>query len=331
MRRLLLLAVVAIGLAPATWLRSPVPPEDHRQLLAMPPLNATAGDLGELRFVGAWLLDSPNRHFGSYSALVPLGDGTLLAGSDRGRMLHFSPPGSGGHVLRFDYYAGQDEDTKRMVDLDSLTRDPATGRIWAGYEGTNQIERHDAGFGAVARIKPPAMQTWSVNTGAEAMVRLRDGRFIVLAEDSPRWFVDTVPGLLFPGDPVDGAAPKKFRFVPPEGFKPVDMAQLPDGRVLILLRTVDWGFPPTFRGRLVVADPAKIEPGGEWPSETFAELVSPLPTDNYEGLAIEPAEGGGAVLWLISDDNDVHFQRTLLLKLEWRPNEKARGPGRAPH
>ena len=44
----------------------------------------------------------------------------------------------------------------------------------------------------------------------------------------------------------------------------------------------------------------------------------------------QAGEAAEAVLWLISDDNTSHFQRTLLLKLLWRPNEKARGVSRAP-
>ena len=54
------------------------------------------------------------------------------------------------------------------------------------------------------------------------------------------------------------------------------------------------------------------------------------PTENFEGLAVVPGQRGGVVLWLISDDNQSAFQRTLLLKLLWRPNEKARETIRAP-
>jgi hypothetical protein len=109
------------------------------------------------------------------------------------------------------------------------------------------------------------------------------------------------------------------------------MAQLPDGRVLILLRKVDWGIPPAFSGKLMIADPSTIRQGERWRAEPVAELEEPLPTDNYEGLAVDSDERGGVVLWLISDDNRARFQRTLLLKLLWRLNEKARGSSRAPH
>ena len=38
--------------------------------------------------------------------------------------------------------------------------------------------------------------------------------------------------------------------------------------------------------------------------------------ENYEGLAVEPGAGGRLTLWLVSDDNNMRFQRTLLLRLE---------------
>ena len=85
MRRLLLLIAVACGLAPGTWLRSPPPPIDSRQELQIVRLPVP-GAVGPVEVLGGWWLQSPNSHFGSYSALVALGDGTFLAGSDRGRV-----------------------------------------------------------------------------------------------------------------------------------------------------------------------------------------------------------------------------------------------------
>ena len=91
-----------------------------------------------------------------------------------------------------------------------------------------------------------------------------------------------------------------------------------------------WGLPPRFEGKLLVADPAEIRPGVAWAGRIIADLKAPLPMDNYEGVAVEPGADGEVVLWVISDDNHAKFQRTLLLKLVWRPDEKARGRARAP-
>ena len=330
MGRLFLLLIVALGLAPGTWWRSPRAPRDHRQILHVDRLavpREVPGD--EIEVLGAWRLRSPNDDFSGYSALLAMGDGTLLALSDHGRQLRFTPPGTAPARFRLDVFANLIDADQRQLDLEAATRDPETGTVWAAYEFGNFIERYDTRFAPHGRVEPAAMQPWPGNQGPEAMVRLSDGRFIVLAEGSPRWFAADAPGMLFPRDPLRGGKAIEFDFRAPEGFAPVDMAELPDGRVLILLRAVRWELPPRFEGKLVVADPARIAAGEPWPWEPVADLVEPLPMDNYEGLAVEPGKDG-LVLWLISDDNKATFQRTLLLKLMWRPNAKARGNARAP-
>ena len=198
------------------------------------------------------------------------------------------------------------------------------------YERANLIERFDAELVPTGRVRPPEMRGWPPNMGPEAITRLADGRFVVLSEGSPRWFPADLPALLFPADPIRGARAERFRFRPPESYRPVDMAVLPDGRVLILLRRLVVDLPPRFEAKLVVSDPSAIRPGERWSWREIAHLTEPVPMDNYEGLAVEAGEGGRLVLWLISDDNKATFQRTLLLKLLWRPNEKARGTARAP-
>src|SRR5690606_34492929 len=105
---------------------------------------------------------------------------------------------------------------------EAVTSDPRTGRLWAAYENSNLIERRGPA-GAVERVRPAAMQDWPSNAGPEAMVRLADGRFVVLSEGRASWMSTVTDGLLFPGDPVDGAEPVRFRFAPPRGSRPVDM------------------------------------------------------------------------------------------------------------
>lgn len=330
MRRLLVLLVVALGLAPGTWVRSPPSAPDRRQILTFEALPLARADLGPLELAGAWELTSPNSDFGSYSALVPLGEGMLLAASDRGSMMAFSVPGAPQRRVRIGHFVAHEPWRKAQRDIESLTRDPATGQVWAGFEMTHRIERYDAGFTSIDQVRPEAMQGWPSNSGAEAMVRLADGRFVVIAEGPADWSGADSPGLLFEADPVSGVEPVRFSFPSRAGFRPVDAAQLPDGRVLILLRKVEWGLPPGFAGKLVVADPAAIAEGQPWRATPVADLEAPLPTDNYEGLAVESDGRGGAVLWLISDDNRTPFQRTLLLRLEWPAYDEARGLPRAP-
>jgi hypothetical protein len=203
-------------------------------------------------------------------------------------------------------------------DIESATADPKSGQRWYGYENINAIRRFEAGENGESRaVFPPAMRHWKANGGPEAMARLPEGRFIVLAEDAPWLSAGGHAALLFPSDPVTGAKPLAFTFTPPIGYDPSDMAALPDGRVVILLRTIDLPFPPFFRSKLVVADPRAIVAGKRWPWTELATFHGPVPRDNYEGLAVAPA-ASGVTLWIISDDNFASIQRTLLLKLHWR-------------
>lgn len=319
MWRLILLAIVALGLAPGTWVRTPLKHSDFRDLLTIHPAQTEARKIGALDVLGVWELDSQNSHFGSYSALVSLGDGTLLAGSDRGRLLQFSPPGSGGSVIRFGSFAGASGCDKSEVDLESLTRNPATGTIWAGFEGSNAIARVTSGLIEQGRVEPEEMSGWSNNSGPESLVRLADGQFLVIAEGNRSGDGSGIPALLFPADPVAGGAkPLRFTFDAPKGFRAVDAAQLPDGRVLVLVRKVVIGLPPGFASAIVLADPSEIAAERAWSGKVIARFAHPLPSDNFEGLAVvrqTGAGGTGAILWMISDDNNGVLQRTLLYKL----------------
>lgn len=324
MRRVLLILIVALGLSPGLVWRSPVPEPDFSQRVILTRLAVPKGEAARIGsdgpvVTGAWRLSSPNSEFGSYSALVAPGGNMLLAISDHGQFLRFPMPGSGPGATALGTVLPGSDQYKTLQDMESATRDPATGRIWLGLEFRQGFVRLDKDLANPESVSPPQMQGWRSNSGPEAMVRLADGRFVVLAEAPLEWSDATSPGLLFPGDPLGGEEAMEFRFAPPAGYNPSDMVQLPDGRVLILLRGLKF-LPPGFTARMVMADPAEIRAGGEWPWQDVGELASSLPIDNYEGIAVTGGENGGPLtLWLISDDNGARLlQRTLLLRLEWR-------------
>lgn len=320
MRRLILALILAIGLSPGLLWRNEPRPRDHSQSLTLTPLAVPHAQVGKdgPELTGAWRLRSPNTGFGSYSALLATGGNELLAISDHGQFARFPMPGTpAGPVALGPVLPGLDQ-YKPYQDMESATRDPATGTIWVGLEFRQSIMRFDKGFAAYREVHPRPMRAWRSNGGAEAMVRLADGRFAVLSESVPRGASERA-GLLFAGDPADSGEPAQFSFVPPSGYDPSDMAQLPDGRVLILLRGLKF-FPPGFAIRLVIADPADLRPGAEWKWRDVGALESPIPIDNYEGLAVTGGENGKPLtLWLISDDNGaLLLQRSLLLRFEWQ-------------
>ncbi len=315
--------MVAAVLAPVTWIRTELPAPDFDAPVTFTRIAAPIRTVGEAEIQRAWKATSNSNHFGGYSAMIATGPQQLIAASDRGRIMRLSLPGTGSPVARLSYLSGKIEPQKRLIDVESMTRDPATGRIWIGYEGINAVERRDSRMEDPQRVRPPQMRNWSFNKGAEAMARLSDGRFIVLAEGSKGWFRQEFAGLLFAADPVDDAAQvqraAEFTFEPPEGYRPVDMVQIPDGRVLILVRRVHWQIMPRFTAKLVLADPAAIVLGGAWSGRVIAEVAPPNPSDNYEGLAMWPRTDGLLDLWLVSDNNRNGFQNTFLLEMRWNP------------
>ncbi len=322
-KRLIPLALVALALAPGTWVRSPRPAAILDAGLVATRIPLEQKRVGALELRGAWTLDSRHSLFGGYSGLVALPNGQLLSASDKGAALRISlkdgEPVSG----EMTSFGGQDPlDDKISLDLEALTIDSATAQVWAAYEFLNTIVRYDdptAGDISTDQgtsASPPKMSDWLSNKGPEALVRLKGGRFIVLAEGTGPWDRQNHNGLLFDGDPVEGPRATGFNFHAPGDYRPTDMAALPDGRVLILVRTYTLGLPPTFLARILVADPADIDPDGVWCGREIARFEPPLPTDNFEGLAVA-GDNFPVTLWMISDDNTAKFQNTLLMKMEW--------------
>lgn len=323
-RRLILLGLVVLALAPATWVRSPAPVIDYNAPLLIEriePAGTFASDTVTLD--AAWKLASTNNHFGGYSALVALDERTLLAGSDKARLLHLPIPDRGAGKPEMGFLKPQSENDpilpRKLVDLEALTRDSETGVLWASYENTQTIERHSPD-GAIAERDPPEMQGWPVNGGPEVLQRLPDGRFLVLAEVSESWFATGTPGLIFERDPVEDQEPLAFRFPGMEGLSPVDATMLPDGRMMILLRDLRFSWPIRFRSALAIADPADIAEGKVWAAEIIARMSGPGLDANFEGLASIEREDGSVELYVIADDNFSNLQETLLLRLIWTPD-----------
>lgn len=321
-RRLVAGVLIALALAPGTFLRTPIPLERSTDLAIAPvtDLPETRSGSGFTR-EGVWELTSSSMAFGGYSALLPMGGDSLRLFSDRGQRLTFPVPGrpQEGEV----YFASvwdRGELSNTVADIEAATRDPATSDYWLAFENTHAVIRFNVASHFEAARRPPEWQDWPDNSGAEAMTRLPDGRFLVLPERSPT-------GLIYPSDPTDDVEPTPFALGLPAGYHPTDAAALPDGRVLVLLRKLEWAVPP-FSAAIGLADPAVLDERDALDIDLLLRLEAILPRENYEGLAVEGVADDGTVdLWLVSDDNISMFQRTLLARLSWQPDghEKARG------
>lgn len=323
--RLLAILAIAAALMPSPLERRWTPPADHSQHLVAEAVPVAQRRVGEVEIAEAWHLTSRNSRFGGFSAMVIERPRQFLIGSDYATMQRFRlrpdgrVPAARLWPLWLDSRLGLG---KAGRDLESLTLDPESGAIWGGFEQRHRIVRFSPGMGRVdAEREVPEMKDWNGNGGAEALVRMADGRFLVLAETSggPGGGTDA---LLFDSDPVEGGRPVRFALVAAGRGRVTDAAALPDGRVLLLFR--DLTLRERWVSTLAVADPATIRPRGRWRARTIARFVRPQIADNFEGLAIEPQplRDGRVGIWMVSDDNRVGWQRTLLLRLLWQPGDR---------
>ena len=295
----------------------PRPPADiHTERVPLDPGDVARRRVGALIFMGGVRLTSRDPAFGGFSALAVRGDRfTLLDDSGNVATMRMDARGGVRDARYVSLPAGPATGWRKMDrDSESLAVDPRTGTAWVGFERANAIWRYAPGFGRAERfVQPPAMARWPRNGGAESMARLADGRFLVIAEEATR---EQGRGrgreaLLFPGDPTDGRAPVRFRYLPPPGFDPSDVTQLPDGRLLVLNRW--WGLPLRFESALVSIDPRSIRPGAMVAGRKIARLAPPLVTANFEGVAAV-VERGRTMIWLVADNDQMRWRPTYLLK-----------------
>jgi hypothetical protein len=320
MSRLLrsLLTILAAPLiathAPASLYRDPVPPE--RPLLSFRSVPLDESDparrrLGRLLYLGGWAFRSNDGRFGGISAMH-VGEGEVTALSDAGSILRFTLPGAGRPSLSITPLREGPGSPTVKRDRDTEAMLIRGRRAWITFERGNQIWRYSTRtWKSEASIAPPEMRRWSSNSGAEAMARLPDGRFLVFAEGrgSSQGGSEV---LLFSGDPTaQGSRVRVLRNIGPEGYRVTDAAALRDGRLLILHRRV--GVPNGVTAKLTLTDAPLGDDVEEIRSREIAHLQSPITVDNMEALSIT-IENGRTIVWLGSDDNFIPLQRTLLLK-----------------
>jgi hypothetical protein len=279
------------------------------------PAELSRTQAGALTFLGGIALKSHDPAFGGFSSLSVAGDRFTLL-SDGGTFAQFRMSGDWRpRDVRFGNLPdgpGQGW-MKEDRDSESMTRDPATGDIWVGFENWNAIWRYSSDFVRTeGSAMPPAMADWLYNLGPESLVRLRDGRFLTIAEDNQRDGATWREALVFGGDPTrDPHILFRWAYLPPPGYDPSDATELPNGDILIVNRRFD--LPFRFTTILTVVKRSAIHRGAVLRGRPIARFAAPLIHDNFEGVAVT-REGGATILWLVSDDNQSILQRSLLLK-----------------
>ncbi|WP_421850969.1 esterase-like activity of phytase family protein [Novosphingobium sp.] len=322
--RALKLALLTLALVPTTWLHGERPDRAHLPdaglVDLMPALRGDLPDTGALRLLGAWQIIGRSRTLGTLSSLAQTRGGLVSVG-DRGGVLWFSRPDFPGpwrhrldrliHVdwRRFHYPT----DSEAVVVL------PGAEDLLVAYEGVPQIERYSHDLTLRHPITLPVLSEWPENQGPEGMAVLGDGRTVIVGETYDRWLDRTRhPGLIFRGIPQPFETPARFELIMPAGYRPSELTQMPDGRLLVLGRNFSLA---GFRSIVAVFSPRDVRPGAEITPRVIARITDPRIRDNYEGMTVTREADGSEVVWLVSDSNEMSvMQRTLLLKLRIGPD-----------
>ncbi|MPT46845.1 MAG: esterase-like activity of phytase family protein [Sphingobium sp.] len=327
MRKLLLLILFiligAVGYHLFQMVKKPPRPVSGPMVIKAEPLvldssNPQRTRLGSLYFLGAWQLSGRDRSFGGLSSLVLLPNGRMQALSDGAVLYSFPYPGMDGMGQVKPLPTMRDRASRRWLpgssDSESMVLDPETGQIWVGFELNQAICRYAPGAMRLEKCHIwPEMKDWVYTSSIESLARLPDGRFMAIAEGA----YGTKEGrdvLLFSGDPADRRtkSPVKMRYMPPAGYDPTDAVAIGGGQLLVLNRRAT--LYDGFTAILTVVDINAMVPGKMLPSREVARFVPPVLADNFEALAYQKQADGQRILWVLSDDNHLIFQRTLLLK-----------------
>jgi hypothetical protein len=283
--------------------------------------------VGRLVYRGGLVLQSDDARFGGWSDLHVSADGTsVLALSDHGFWF----------TAELGYDRGQlatarnarlgpliDTTGTRVVgrrsDSEGLAMRP-DGAIYISFERDHRIwlyPRADPPFSIPPRPVPtPArLVTAPENGGIEALAWLSGGSLLALVEvlrDGP----DNVGWV---GNDAGTTWQELHYRTAGRDYAPTGLAELPPnvpqaGDVLVLERkfTIFSGRAARIT-RLARAD---IRPGAHLVGEELAHLQSPLTLDNFEGISAVRGPNGTARLYIISDDNYMFLQRTLLFMFE---------------
>jgi hypothetical protein len=197
---------------------------------------------------------------------------------------------------------------RRLQDAEALAPDGRDG-FYVAFEHGHRIWHYPAAprpFAAPPTVlaTPPGLARAPVNGGVEALAMLDDGRLLALAEQ----LADGNRAVGWIGN-GSGWAPVAYRLA--GIFRPTAAARLPSGDLVVLERAFRLGIE--LAARLVRVDRAAVSPGRLIVGDELAVLRWPVSVDNMEGLAARRNAAGETLIYLISDDNFLPLQRTLLL------------------
>lgn len=283
------------------------------------------------------VLSSPYSDFGGWSGLTESADGTFTSISDTASWMQWRPdpvqdplgqpprilsgqrgPLHGEDGRSIQSRGGLDSDSEEIVALPN-------GGFLVSFERRHRLAYYRTLSSSAVPVDfpVPMEQMPDTNRGIEALTLLPDGRLLAIAEGisldrvlrgwigtpTGSWTETTAPSVRWEG----------FTLANPPGVNPTAVTINRCGMVVILKRGMSkvWAFQAV----LDVLPLSQIE--DQIRRRQQGEDVSPVPSqpllffrrypfgENWEGMALSREDGD--TLWLISDDNFMPIQRTLLL------------------
>lgn len=272
--------------------------------------KAREKNLTGMTLAGSWHLKSDNSEFGGLSGLAVLKSGSLLSVTDDGKFIWIGidpETGAPDGIGSIAYLRDEEGDifpNKRAADAEDLAyRD---GLAFVSFEQEHRISAYDLeSCGVAARAAVVAKLNKVV--GGNVLENNRGGEALTFDGDTLKVGFEARNR---DGSPVgtvrlDGSLANVRRTGQPSLYLLTSM-DAADGVTASVFRAYD----PVRGSRAIVT----VE--GENNLSAKADLKSPLPVDNFEGIAIGTSPDGATRIWLISDDNFSNNQRTLLLAFD---------------
>jgi hypothetical protein len=275
---------------------------------------------GALEFRGGLVLTSSNKSFGGISSLILHGDGDcFLAASDwgfwfRGRILYENnrPAAIADAVMA----PILDTDGKSSLRIDSESMATDGQWLYVGIERTHRILRFEYGKelfrtpGENVPV-PPEIRNLPKNQSLEALVlvpkRFPLGGTLLALSESGLDSAGNIKAFL-----IGGPTPGKFVIKRRDAYDISDAALLPQGDILILERKYELNCGIMVRIRQIPL--SEIKPDALVDGQIIFEADARYNIDNMEALSIHRSHSGDTILTMMSDDNLLPTQSTLLLQ-----------------
>jgi hypothetical protein len=295
--------------------------EIHAEQITAFAKGGSSPDLsGVLEFRGGLVLTSSDKSFGGISSLIVHDDGAhFIAASDwgfwfRGRILYKNnrPAGIGNAVMA----PILDTDGKNSSRIDSESMATDGHWLYVGIERTHRILRFKYGeelFRAPGETVPvpPEIRDLPHNQSLEALVLVPKkfplgGTLLAISErglDS----AGNIKAFL-----IGGPTPGKFAIKRRDAYDISDAAFLPQGDILILERKYELNRGMMMRIRRIPL--SEIKPDASVDGPVVFEADARCNIDNMEALSVHRSRSGDTILTLMSDNNFLPTQPTLLLQ-----------------